>query len=104
MNRSPLFSITWKLFASFVCVILAISPIANLSNVPVARAAGEGSGGISDTPTPIPCGVGIWCTDVRQAQEVEKVKKRLDYQLLFPLYLGVLNATTMMAQQLAYDT
>lgn len=106
-SRSRFSSVAWKVVASLVCFTLVFSPIANVwdvSSIRIARAAEPGSGGVADTPTPVPCGAGVWCTDAQQAKEIDKVKSRIDYQLMFPLYLGFLNAVTMMAQQLAYDT
>ncbi|MCW1892154.1 MAG: hypothetical protein KIH65_002825 [Candidatus Uhrbacteria bacterium] len=103
MSSRP--SFFWKSVTAITIIVSAFAgPIASQFLIPQARAEGEGSGGIRDTPTVVPCGVGVWCTDMRAAQEIDKVKERLDFQIMFPLYMGVLNAVTIAAQQLAYDS
>lgn len=102
---SSRFSFFWKSIVAITIAVMAFAgPFADRYLIPRAQAEGEGSGGISDTPTIVPCGVGVWCTDQRAAEEIDKVKKRLDFQIMFPLYMGVLNAVTIAAQQLAYDS
>ena len=94
--------------ASAVIVVftLLLSPFSG------AHAAEPGSGGVSDTPDALPCGPGQTaspgspiCTDAFWAQQhIQKVKSRIDFQLTFAAYLGVLNAATYFAQTVAYDS
>ena len=76
--------------------------------VPEVHAQRAGAGGVSDSPDLVPCG-GIYspilCTDYGQAQAtIAKLKSRIDFQLTYAAYLGVLNMATLASQQVAYDT
>lgn len=96
--------IFWKITAVIVCVVFAFAPLMGSIGAQPAHAQADGAGGVKDTPTLIPCGVGLWCTDLQAAKNVDKFKSRIDFQLTYAAYLGVLNAATLVVQQLAYDT
>lgn len=81
-----------------------------LQTVPLAYAQSDPPyPGISNSPSLAPCagalGTGVLCTDYGQyVAGLAKVKNRIDYQLTFAAYMSLMNAATLFAQTIAYDT
>lgn len=120
MSRSRASSFLWKISSGFVIAMVAFgAPLADILPtmpfVPVAYA--QNYPGVANQAGVMPCssifspgvsgapGLAGICTDVGQYEAaIGKIKKKIDYQLTFAAYLGLLNAATYFAQTIAYDT
>jgi len=88
------------MIAAITSAVVVFSPLAMLLEAQPVYAQSD----IRDTPTLVPCGVGVWCTDVGAMMAIDKMKHSIWYELEYAGFVSILNASTLVTQQLAYDT